>query len=231
MINALRPRRHALGLSLQQVADRVGTSKGQIDKLEKGQRRLTIDWLNRLASALECQPFELLPGLSSPSMSSPSNDFLPSAVSAESISPSGISGLPPGLPPVGGAISSEGLPTPLMIPLRGHSLASADAASQAQQVPAPPQLVFSPSAYGFRVADTSMAPELMPGDLLYVDPDRPLQPDRLVLICHQGEYFPRRLLQWQQGQVRVQRLNPQREEVWSLEVVALAGLVVGWWNG
>lgn len=226
MINALRPRRHALGLSLQQLADRVGTSKGQIDKLEKGQRRLTVDWLNRLAQALECHPVDLLPGLSAPADATP-----PASLSAELPPPSGISSLPYTTVPASISASHEGAAAPLMIPLRGNSQTSADAMTQPQRVPAPPQLANSPSAFAFRVPDTSMQPQLMQGDLLYVDPDRPLAPDRLVLICHEGQFLPRRLLQWHQGQLKLLKLHPLQEETWSLETVALVGSVVGWWSG
>jgi hypothetical protein len=195
------------------LADRVGTSKGQIDKLEKGQRRLTIDWLNRLAQALECHPVDLL-GLSAPAV-----DTMPA--------PSGISSLPSTNVPA----SLDGLAAPLLIPLRFSSQTMADAMTQPQRVPAPPQLANSPSAFAFRVPDTSMQPQLMQGDLLYVDPDRPLAPNRLVLIYHEGQFLPRRLLQWHQGQLRLLKLHPLQEETWSLETVALVGSVVGWWSG
>ena len=33
----------------------------QINKLEKGHTRMTIEWMHRLARALECHPAELLP--------------------------------------------------------------------------------------------------------------------------------------------------------------------------
>jgi hypothetical protein len=37
--------------------------------------------------------------------------------------------------------------------------------------------------------------------------------------------------EWHQGQVRLLKLHPLQEETWSLETVALVGLVVGWWSG
>ncbi len=39
---------------------RSGTSQAQIDRLEKGTRRITPDWLERLAPALDCKPLEIL---------------------------------------------------------------------------------------------------------------------------------------------------------------------------
>jgi len=48
----LRALRERAGLSMQALAVRVGTSAPQINKLEKGERRLTLEWLERLAQAL-----------------------------------------------------------------------------------------------------------------------------------------------------------------------------------
>lgn len=64
MSNTLRPLRLSRGLSLQDLATRVGTSKAQIDKLERGDRRLTVDWLQRLAQALDCAATDITPQLS-----------------------------------------------------------------------------------------------------------------------------------------------------------------------
>jgi len=60
MENRISQLRRAQGLTLQHLAERVGTTNQQISHLEKGRRRLTVDWMERLATALACQPFELL---------------------------------------------------------------------------------------------------------------------------------------------------------------------------
>jgi transcriptional regulator with XRE-family HTH domain len=59
--NRLRVLRLAKGWSLRQLAEAAATSKSQIDKLEKGHRRLTVDWMIRLAQPLACDPRALLP--------------------------------------------------------------------------------------------------------------------------------------------------------------------------
>lgn len=56
-IELVRKRR---GLSRQAVADRVGTSMQTIYRLERGEQRVTTDWLERLAGALDVEPAELL---------------------------------------------------------------------------------------------------------------------------------------------------------------------------
>lgn len=47
-------------LSQQKLADKIGTSQSQIDRLEKGLRKMTPQWAKRLAPALECHWLELM---------------------------------------------------------------------------------------------------------------------------------------------------------------------------
>lgn len=47
---------------MEALARLVDTSASQINKLEKGQRRLTDNWLRRLAAALQCNPGDLIDG-------------------------------------------------------------------------------------------------------------------------------------------------------------------------
>src|SRR3954447_3389753 len=59
--NRIREFRDRAGLTMQALAERAGTSAPQINKLEKGERRMTVDWMIRLAPALGVDPKELLP--------------------------------------------------------------------------------------------------------------------------------------------------------------------------
>ena len=60
MKNRIAELRKARGLTLQALADQVGASNQQISHLEKGRRGLTVDWVDRIADALGCHPFDLL---------------------------------------------------------------------------------------------------------------------------------------------------------------------------
>jgi phage repressor protein C with HTH and peptisase S24 domain len=55
----LREARERRGLTQQQLAEMAGTSQPQIDRLETGKRRLTIDWVVRLAPLLGVTPVDL----------------------------------------------------------------------------------------------------------------------------------------------------------------------------
>jgi len=54
--------RELQGLTLEELATRVHTSNQQISHLEMGKRRLTLDWLLRIAAALDCHPWALVDG-------------------------------------------------------------------------------------------------------------------------------------------------------------------------
>ena len=60
MKNRLKELRLNAGLTQKDLALRSGTSQAQIDRLEKGTRRMTPEWLERLAPTLGCDPLELL---------------------------------------------------------------------------------------------------------------------------------------------------------------------------
>ncbi len=60
MRNRLKELRKAKGLTLEALAQRVGSSNQHVSHLENGKRRLSVDWMERLAVALECHPLELL---------------------------------------------------------------------------------------------------------------------------------------------------------------------------
>jgi len=59
--NRIRALRLERELTTVELAERVGTSNQQIGRLERGERRLTQDWMRRLADAFACDPWELLP--------------------------------------------------------------------------------------------------------------------------------------------------------------------------
>ncbi len=57
----IRDFRRQSGLTQSALAAEIGTSQAQIDRLEKGERRLTYDWIVRLAGALGRRPGEFFP--------------------------------------------------------------------------------------------------------------------------------------------------------------------------
>jgi len=58
--NRIKIMREARGWSLEMLASQSSTTNQQISALETGKRRLTVDWLIRLSTALNCHPWELV---------------------------------------------------------------------------------------------------------------------------------------------------------------------------
>lgn len=69
-------------LTRPELAARMGTSTSQVTKLERAERRLTVDWLERIAEALQVSPADLL---EHPNSSGPSRVPVLSWVSAGSL--------------------------------------------------------------------------------------------------------------------------------------------------
>ena len=60
MANRIRELRKARGLTMEALARQANTTASQINKLEKGERRLTDEWMHRLAEALDCNAASLM---------------------------------------------------------------------------------------------------------------------------------------------------------------------------
>ena len=71
-MNRVREWRRRKGLSIEELARSSRTTASQISKLERGERRLTVDWMTRLAKALGCRREDLLPSeMEGPARSAP----------------------------------------------------------------------------------------------------------------------------------------------------------------
>ena len=60
MENNIAKFRAQKGLTMQQLAELVGTSQQQIDRLEKGKRKISAEWMQKLSNAFGCKPAELV---------------------------------------------------------------------------------------------------------------------------------------------------------------------------
>lgn len=58
--NQIRKMRENRHLTQEQLAEKIGTTNQQIGRLENQERRLTWEWMQRIANALECHPIDLV---------------------------------------------------------------------------------------------------------------------------------------------------------------------------
>lgn len=60
MQNRIRELRNKADLSMDDLAERIGTTRATIMKLEKGAMQLTTTWMGRIANGLHCLPIDLI---------------------------------------------------------------------------------------------------------------------------------------------------------------------------
>ncbi len=173
MSNNIKSFREAANLSMQALADAAGTSAAQINKLEKGERRLTVDWMIRLARPLGVSPADLM-----------------SYVGKEFATHESENG---GLPDLGHGSEIRFAPAPPpasyadLIPVRSAARGGDDQMMFLQDgpidhVPRPAYLANVRDAYAIYVIGTSMVPMYRPGQLLFINPYRPPAIGRGVVI-------------------------------------------------
>ncbi len=178
-IRALRQRR---GWTLQQLADASGTSKSQIDKLEKGERRLTVDWMVRLAKPLGCDP----------------RDLLAEDIGFKSVAMPPAALAPAGTLPVRGAARGG----------NAQEMFLTDGAID--QVPRPHYLAHVRDAYAIYVVGTSMVPMYRPRQLLFINPYKPPVPGSGVVITQpSGAVLIKEFVKQKPNGVTVREYQPQ----------------------
>lgn len=76
-MNRIRDLREAAGLDQAELAARVGTSPQQVGRHERGERRLTIQWVQRYAQALDVTASEIM---GAPELTSTRSEVEPASV-------------------------------------------------------------------------------------------------------------------------------------------------------
>ena len=194
--NRIKEWRLKRGFSMQKLAEATATTRSQIDKLEKGERRLTVDWMKRLAEPLGCAPAELLP---------------------DSDSPKGFAE-----------------PEARLIPVRGAARGGLDQEMFWEDGPldfrpCPSFIQHATEAYALYVVGHSMVPMYRPGQLLYVNPHKPLLPGRgVVMVKHSKAVLVKELVKQTSFGLLVREYQPKlREFTVPLSEIATVHAVVG----
>lgn len=164
----LRRVRRERGLTLEQLAELANTSNQQLSKLERGSARMTLDWVVRLARALDVDPSDL-------------SDSEP--MTAMPMARATAAGVPTGL----SAFASP-RPSDRSLPVLGH----AEGGAGKLQLPVderpvdwtfrPPQLEHVPTAYAIIITGQSMEPAYDEGDTLWIHPGLPVPAGHDALI-------------------------------------------------
>jgi phage repressor protein C with HTH and peptisase S24 domain len=206
----LRRLRERAGLSMQALAERIGTSAPQINKLEKGERRLTLDWMTRLADGLGVQLTELLPARDA---------------------------APPRALPGGEAAFAELRPAPSdprdLIPVRSAARGGNEQEmfltdGPIDYVRRPPSLAHVRDAYSIYMLGESMTPRFRQGQLLHVNPYKPPQPGAGVVVTKRDDaVLIKEFVRRDAARLLLRQYNPEGPIVLALAEVRDVHTVVG----
>ena len=219
MANRIKEWRLRRGLSMQALAERVGTSRQQIHKLERGERRLTEDWMRRVAGILECEPAELLsPGVET------RVGFGAQAL-AEARDSGGFGGAQP-------LSFDRNDPMPVYASAQGGPDGTLLAYEPIEFVDRPEPLFGVRNAFAMYVVSDSMEPKYSQGALLLIHPGRPVRQNDYVLIVKQAEdgdhsAMVKQLVRMEDDRLVVRQLNPPDEFEIDRRTISSVSLVIG----
>ena len=155
MKNRIRELRLRQDLTLQRLADRIGTTPQQIHRLERGVRRLSTEWMERVASGLGVHPTELIANEADLAMRSGAGD--------------------------GAGIRVRELPAygAIDLPVYGTAVGGSDTllfndGEVTERLARPALLAGAVQAYAVYMTGDSMEPRYRALELLYVNPARPV---------------------------------------------------------
>lgn len=166
-MNKIKEIRELRGLSQARLADLIGTSQPQIDRLEKGQRKLTTDWMARIAAALNCKQSDLLV------------ESAGKLATNAPISKSNVRNVVRELP--------DFQQLPKDVPVYGTAECGDGAfymneGQVVDWVRRPPGIERARGVFGIYLHGSSMEPAWHSGDLVFLDPNRPPQVGRYVVL-------------------------------------------------
>jgi phage repressor protein C with HTH and peptisase S24 domain len=225
-MNMIKDLREEKGFSQQQLAEAVGTSQPQINRLETGERKLTKEWAERLSGPLGVSATSLLFG--------PSN--IEELINPERLE-EGIHVLDLPNAIIRGKIEGSGR----KIPVYGQAVGGVDGeflmnGSILYHVMAPPVLSEVTDAYAVAVSGDSMAPRYEDGEICYIDPSRRVKKGDYVIAQVRFEEhgaplaYVKKFVRHNSIELVLEQFNPPKElrfpasNVASVHYIALAGV-------
>lgn len=205
--NRIRPLREERGLTQDTLALRVGTTKMQVSRLERGERRLTQGWMEKIAAALACRPADLLPDADSGGAErggQPANELRPA----------------PQHEPLHAALLRRDVP--VLGTSRGGEARVADEFALNGEVVdyarRPPGIATLRDVFALYVVGESMAPWRQPGDLVYCSQARQPRAGDYVVVelnaAREGDAPPailKRLVAMGPSRLTLAQYNPAGE--------------------
>jgi phage repressor protein C with HTH and peptisase S24 domain len=195
MSNFLKAWREHRGLTQEELAASAGTGKTQISRLERAERRLTLDWMIKLAGPLGVNVGDLTraPSGGTPLDESPQAGRL--SITAPDLQSSKDLAV---------YASAQGGPTGMLV-----------TPEPIEWITRPPPLVGVTRGFAVYVVNDSMDPAYCHGDMAYVHPGVPPRRGDDVLIYQiiNGEWAAmiKKLIGWNEKSWKVRQYNPSKD--------------------
>jgi len=220
MPNRIKEWREARRLTLEQLAELCETSPGQISKLENGKRKLTQDWLTRIARALAVSASDLLPSdhtIGHSDRNYPSDDR--NSVKGQQIRPFQKAPLvinnSHDLPVYGAAMGGSG----------GDFYNDGHPKEYVQR---PHNLGGVMNAYALYMYGTSMEPRYFEGEMLYINPNKPVRKGCFVAVeKNDGSGLVKQFVSKNNDFLVLRQFNPAQELRIPLAEIKVIHRVVG----
>jgi phage repressor protein C with HTH and peptisase S24 domain len=208
-MNRIREWRRRRDLTLEQLGMILGTSNQQISRLEKGERRLTVDWLLRIAKALQVEPDELLDPNDRPGIRTPIEQEVRLVQQSS-----------------GGSSQSERIP--VLGAARGGVEQEMYLDDPIDWVHRPTMLRDVRGAYAIYVVGESMSPRYRPGTLLFVNPFKPPRWENGVVIQMVDKtVLVKEFLGFTPNELKLLQYNPESELTLQRSLISVVHTVVG----
>lgn len=192
----LRLLRRIRGLTLEELSDQVGISVSYLSRIESGNRRVTEPLLFKLCELLQCDPTEILsdepPEKQIASLGFTSLNF------HRKNPPEKVSELMELLEKVAGQLQDNTATTHKLPVFTSHYFKNPQWAHNGHSssivvegiplteptdwIPCPPELTHVQSAFAYCVVNEEMSPRYNPGDVVFVNPQKPLMPGCFALL-------------------------------------------------
>ncbi len=241
MTNRIKELRRLRGLTQDNLGKLVGTGRSQVVKLERGERRLTVEWMRRLARALECHPADLL--VTDPSTEGFGDvgaDYAHASehqITDRASSPKPRQGsmnrsyaAEPDFAPHSGEAAPASVAVPATasllrdVEVRGVAVGGNESCFEfngevVDRVRRPPGIAGASNVFAIYVVGQSMSPRFEEGEIVFVHPGRPATSGCDVIVeLHghngdPGQCYIKRLVRKTPTRTVLQQFNPARDDI------------------
>lgn len=207
----LADHRKEAGLADHQLAELMKTSQAQINRLENGERKLSVEWLNKFVIALGKSREELLCPVGVNSIVGNATNSVDKSETMQIVSQPANAGL----------ANEPTTKTRRYIDILGHAAGGREGkfilnGERIDRFLCPPSMEASSNPYALYIYGTSMAPRYEDGEMVLANPDMPYRQGSYVVAQLKTadetvfECYVKRFVSFNSKELVLEQLNPPK---------------------